>query len=87
MFDTFNRSSILLVKHLKSLLHALQIKSTIMYKLAVIFTNTIMMLSYDEADAYDDCRIQCLCDELPNLSTSTALKVEFLKLFWSEKCR
>lgn len=57
-----------------------------MYNLAVIFTNTIMMLSYNEADVYD-CRIQCLCDELPNLSTSTALKVEFLKLFWSEKCR
>ena len=55
-----------------------------MYKLAVTFTNIVMMLSYNEADAYD-CRIQRLCDELPKLSTSTALKVEFYQLVWSEK--
>lgn len=56
-----------------------------MYKLAVILTNIIMTLSYNEADAYD-CRIQRLCDGLTVLSTLTALKVELQKLVWSEKC-
>ena len=56
-----------------------------MNKLAVILTNIIMMLSYNGADAYD-YPIQRLCDGLPTLSTSTALEVEFQKLFCSEEC-
>ena len=38
-----------------------------MYKLGVIVTNIFMMLSYNEANAYD-YRIQRLCDGLPTLS-------------------